>query len=118
MNLQLVSNARNKVGGENFTNQFTMPLLTTIDAENKDLFVRVLNVSYPQTIENVKKEECGICVRLQFNRGSNSLVTITYQTDMIYIPAGYYTLEKLVNTLTPFRHSPVASILRDRRLEI
>lgn len=98
MNLQLVSNARNKVGGENFTNQFTMPLPTTLDAENKDLYIRALSVSYPQTIENVKKEECGILVRLNFHRGVTD-VKITYEMDMMYITPRYYTLEKLINTL-------------------
>jgi hypothetical protein len=66
MNLQIVSNARNEVGGENYTNQFVMPLPTLLDAENKEMFVRVLNISYPLTIENVRKETCGIHVKLSF----------------------------------------------------
>jgi hypothetical protein len=94
----VVSNAKNKVGRENFTNQFTMPLPTTLDAENKDLYIRALSVSYPQTIENVKKEECGILVRLNFHRGVTD-VKITYEMDMMYITPRYYTLEKLINTL-------------------
>ena len=52
MNLQIVSNAPNYAGGENFTNIFTMPLPEQIDAQNENKYVRTLNVSYPLTIEN------------------------------------------------------------------
>ena len=66
MNIQIVSNARNNVGGENFNNTFTMPLLETIDGENEHKHIRVLNVSYPQTIENVREKQCGIRLRYHF----------------------------------------------------
>jgi hypothetical protein len=35
MNVQIVSNTPNKVGGENFNNLFVMPLPEVIDAENE-----------------------------------------------------------------------------------
>ena len=63
MNVQVVSNARNKVGGENFTNKFVMHLPTILDAETKNMHVRALNVSYPLTIENVHENKCGIHIR-------------------------------------------------------
>jgi hypothetical protein len=55
MNLEILSNARNKVGSENYTNEFVMPLPTLLDAENKEMYMRILNISYPLTIEKVYK---------------------------------------------------------------
>ena len=72
MNLQIVSNARNKVGSENYTNEFVMPLPTLLDAENKEMYMRILNISYPLTIENVKKETCGVRIKLSFPATSDS----------------------------------------------
>jgi hypothetical protein len=53
--LEILSNARNKVGSENYTNEFVMPLPTLLDAENKEMYMRILNISYPLTIEKVYK---------------------------------------------------------------
>ena len=73
-----------------------------MDAENKDLFMRVLNISYPLTIENVKKDTCGVRIKLSFPATSHSGIEIKYGTDMMYLPAGYYTLEKLINVLNSY----------------
>ena len=37
MNVQIVSNAMNQVGGVNYTNKFVMPLPTLLDGENNCL---------------------------------------------------------------------------------
>ena len=102
MNLQIVSNAKNRIGGENYTNEFVMPLPTILDAENKEMFMRVLNISYPLTIENIRERTCGIRIKLSFPTTSDSGIELKYETDMMYLPAGYYTLEKLLNTLNSY----------------
>jgi hypothetical protein len=103
MNLQIVSNAKNITGGENFTNEFVMPLSTILDAENRDMYIRVLNISYPLTIQNVLKNKCGIAVRMKFPVvGNNINIDVKYETDMMYLPPGYYTLKEMVNTLNAF----------------
>ncbi|CAB3982219.1 Hypothetical predicted protein [Paramuricea clavata] len=95
MNVQIVSNARNDVGGTNYTNEFVMPLPTLLDAENKELFMKVLNFSYPLTIENVQNKQCGVQLT------SDSGIEIKFKTDM-FLPPGAYTLEKLLDTLNTF----------------
>ena len=102
MNLQIVSNAENKVGGENYTNEFVMPLPTILDAENKEMFMRVLNISYLLTIEHVRSDTCGIRIKLSFPATSDSGIELKYETDMMYIPGGYYTLEKLLNVINSY----------------
>lgn len=103
MNLQIVSNAKNITGGENFTNEFVMPLPTILDAENRDMYIRVLNISYPLTIQNVLKNKCGIAVRMKIPVvGNNINIDVKYETDMMYLPPGYYTLKEMVNTLNAF----------------
>jgi hypothetical protein len=102
MNLQIVSNAKNKVGGENYTNEYVMPLPTVLDAENKEMYMHVLNISYPLTIENVRQEMCGIRIRLAFPATSDSGIELKYETDMMYIPPGYYTLKKLIDVINSF----------------
>ena len=89
------------MGGENFTNSFVMPLPTIFDAENKDMYMRVLNLSYPLTIENVKEETCGIRIRLAFSATSDSGIELKYETDM-FIPPGYYTLVKLIDVINSY----------------
>ncbi|CAB4006572.1 Hypothetical predicted protein [Paramuricea clavata] len=79
-----------------------MPLPTHLDAENKDLFMRVLNISYPLTIENVKKDTCGVHIKLCFPTTSHLGIEIKYEMDMMHLPAGYYTLEKLINVLNSY----------------
>ena len=103
MNIQIVSNARNIIGGENFTNEFVMPLPTLLDGENRDMYIRVLNISYPLTIQNVLQKKCGIAVRMRFPTVSNDInFDVKYETDMMYLPPGYYTLTEMVNTLNAF----------------
>ena len=103
MNLQIVSNAKNITGGENFTNEFVMPLSTILDTENRDMYIRVLNISYPLTIQNVLKNKCGIAVRMKFPVvGNNININVKYETDMMYLLPGYYTLKEMVNTLNAF----------------
>jgi hypothetical protein len=72
-----------------------MPLPEIIDNEKK--IIRVLNVSYPLTIDNVAEKKCGICVHFHFRlfRDVGSIdCSIKYRTNRMYLPAGYYTLEK------------------------
>ncbi|CAB3988431.1 Hypothetical predicted protein [Paramuricea clavata] len=79
-----------------------MPLPTLLDAENKELFMRVLNFSYPLTIENVQNEQCGVQLFMHFPTSSDSGIEIFFKTDMMYLPPGSYTLQKLLDTLNTF----------------
>ncbi|CAB3995180.1 Hypothetical predicted protein [Paramuricea clavata] len=79
-----------------------MPLPTLLDAENKELFMRVLNFSYPLTIENVQNEQCGVQLFMFFPTMSDSGIEINFKTDMMYLPPGSYTLQKLLDTLNTF----------------
>ncbi|CAB3995355.1 Hypothetical predicted protein [Paramuricea clavata] len=102
MNIQIVSNAINQAGGTNYTNEFVMLLPMMLDAENRELFMHVLNISYLLTIENVLKEKCGVRITLHFPTTSNSGIAIKYKTDMIYIPLGYYSLKGLISILNSY----------------
>ena len=66
MNIEIVSNARNREGGENYNNVFTMPLPEEIDVDNRRKTIRILRISYPQTIENVHENQCGIRIKGAF----------------------------------------------------
>ncbi|CAB3977068.1 Hypothetical predicted protein [Paramuricea clavata] len=79
-----------------------MPLTTLLDAENKEMFMRVLNISYPLTIENVQKESCSIRIKLNFPSTSDSDISVKYKANMMYIPAGYYSLEKLIHVINSY----------------
>ncbi|CAB3983359.1 Hypothetical predicted protein [Paramuricea clavata] len=79
-----------------------MPLPTLFDAENKELYMRVLNLLYPLTIENVQSEKCGVQLKMVFPTTSDSGIQIKFKTDMMYLPPGAYTLEKLLDTLNTF----------------
>ena len=82
-----------------------MPLPEVIDGENHERSIRVLRVSYPLTIENVAEQTCGIRLRYHFYKfrgdSSRTLAGVTnpeeikFQTNMMYLPAGHYTLEKI-----------------------
>ena len=112
MNVEIVSNTPNNMGGENVNNKFTMALPEPVDVENSRRNIRVLRVSYPLTIENVGEKKCGI--RLYYNfelfRGSADRTLngklnpekISYRTDWLWLPAGHYTLPKMVETLNMF----------------
>jgi hypothetical protein len=100
MNIQIVSNARNREGGENYNNVFTMPPPEEIDADNRRKTIHILSISYPQTIENVHENQCGIRIKYNFSRslyGNPS--SVKYRTPMMYLPAGHYTLEKMLTYL-------------------
>ncbi|CAB3978332.1 Hypothetical predicted protein [Paramuricea clavata] len=79
-----------------------MPLPTLLDAENKELYMRVLNFSYPLTIENVQNEDCGVQLFMRFPTQSDSGIEINFKTDMMYVPEGSYTLQRLIDTLNTF----------------
>ncbi|CAB3989931.1 Hypothetical predicted protein [Paramuricea clavata] len=83
------------------------------DAENQQKTLRVLNVTYPLTIENVSKESCGI--RLQYNwykfRAKSNCAgagiaspeeEVTFDTQWLYLPPGYYTLDKMLEVLNAY----------------
>jgi hypothetical protein len=112
MNIQLFSNVKNKVGDENFNNKFVSTLPELIDGENHQKTIRVLNVSYPLTMENVAEKSCGTRLTYNFSlfrqtsvaklisKGQNE--RIKYTTDWMYLPAGFYTLEKMIETLNMY----------------
>ena len=100
MNIQIVSNARNKEGGVNYNNIFTMPLPEEIDSENERKSIRILNITYPQTIENVHEEQCGIRIKYNLRRIIGGFPnSLKYQTPMMYLPAGHYSLNKMLRYL-------------------
>jgi hypothetical protein len=100
MNILISSNTENKVGGKNFNNDFVVSLPEIIDAENSAKSIRVLNVAYPKTIENVMLEKCGIklnfIVDVDFN---NDQTEAKFTTDWLFLPAGQYSLENMILTL-------------------
>jgi hypothetical protein len=107
MNILISSNTANKVGGENFNNDFVVTLPESIDGENSNKSIRVLNVAYPQTIENVGLEKCGIKLiftcDLDYNDPSDNNAfyggRIKFTTGWLFLPAGQYDMETLLNTL-------------------
>ena len=103
MNLQIVSDSVNRVGMKNYTNDFTMSLSEPIDAENNDVYLRVLNVSYPLTIKTVLDMFWTI-VGLKWNtllRIFNPTEVI-FSTSKINLPNGIYTMKMLVDTLNSY----------------
>jgi hypothetical protein len=102
MNLQIVSNASNLVGGVNYNYIFVMTLSETIEAENAQKTIRTLNVSYPLSIENVGLEKCGIRLFYDFRDIRTSGENIKYKTEWIYLPAGHYTLKEMIKTLNRY----------------
>jgi hypothetical protein len=109
MNVQIYSNTPNKEGGTNYNNEFTMTLPEQIDAENEKKTIRVLNVTYPLAIENVEEKSCGIRLSYLFSlfrnddrTGFTSAEVIKYETAWMYLPPGFYTLEKMLNELNKY----------------
>jgi hypothetical protein len=113
MNIQIYSNTPNKEGGTNYNNEFTMTLPEQIDAENEKKTIRVLSVTYPLAIENVEEKSCGIRLRYTFSwyRGQKIYRTtpmlldpeiVKYETAWMYLPAGTYTLKKLLRKLNKY----------------
>jgi hypothetical protein len=105
MNVQIVSNTPNLVGSENFNNDFVMPLPEVIDGENEKKTIRVPNVSYPLTIENVEENSCGIRIHYHFSLFQQTGLidaSIKYSSNWIYLPAGYYTVGHMVASINSF----------------
>jgi hypothetical protein len=103
MNLQIVSDSVNRVGMKNYTNDFTMSLSEPIDAENNDVYLRVLNVSYPLTIKTVL-DDCWFKVEYTFKgfKGSANPAEVIFSTGKINLPDGIYTMKTLVDTLNSY----------------
>ena len=98
MNVQIYSNTPNQEGAVNYNNKFTMTLPEQIDGENKTRYIRALNVTYPLAIDNIEEKCCGIKLKyFLFWRGN--LDRIELKTEWLYLPAGRYTLEKIINKL-------------------
>ena len=103
MNLQIVSDSVNRVGGKNYTNKFTMSLSEVVDAENNDVYINVQSVSYPLTIKNVLND-CSFEVTITFLnfKEINQPSQITFSTGKVVLPDGIYTLDKLISTLNSY----------------
>jgi hypothetical protein len=107
MNVKILSNTLNTEGNKNYNNKFTMSLPEQIDAENGQKVIRVLNVTYPLTIDNVTTTNCG--VRLKYNwiwfRGYRDVNTadekVCFETEC-FLPPGHYTLPKLLQVLNAY----------------
>lgn len=103
MNLLIVSDSTNKIGATNYNNEFTMTLNECIDAENKNMYIRVLNVSYPCTIKNVLDKDCHFQLRIKFlNFKHGNPCEITFDTGIVHIPSGFYTLGALIDILNNY----------------
>jgi hypothetical protein len=107
MNVQIYSNTPNKEGGTNYNNEFTMTLPEQVDAEKKTICV--LNVTYPLAIENVEEKSCGIRLTYLFSlfrehdrTGFTLDEVLKYDTGWLYLPPGFYTLEKLLTELNNY----------------
>jgi hypothetical protein len=86
-----------------------MTLPEQIDAENEKKTIRVLNVTYPLAIENVEENSCGIRLIYLFTDFRNHDRTgltisevIKYETMWMYLPPGFYTLEKILKELNNY----------------
>ena len=103
MNLQIVSDSVNRVGGKNYTNEFTMSLSEVVDAENNDVYINVQSVSYPLTIKNVLND-CSFEVTITFLnfKEINQPSQITFSTGKVVLPDGIYTLDKLISALNSY----------------
>jgi hypothetical protein len=102
MNVQIYSNTKNQEGDVNYNNKFAVTLPESIDGENKTRYIRPLNVSYPQMINNVQEKTCGIRFKHTLFWKSKPTVepdNLTVETDWIYLEPGRYTLKKLVKKL-------------------
>ena len=100
MNFLLTSNTENKVGGTNFNNDFVVSFPEIIDAENSKKSIRVLNVAYPKTIDNVKKEKCGIKLNFTFNvQYLQDGAEAKFTTDWMFLPSGQYSLQDIIDSL-------------------
>ena len=109
MNVKILSNTPNAEGNTNYNNKFAMSLPEQIDAENGLKVIRVLNVTYPLTIDNVAPKSCGIRLKYMWSafRGKQRIFNpptevIRFETPWLFVPAGYYTLPKLLEVLNAY----------------
>ena len=111
MNVKILSNTPNAEGNTNYNNKFAMSIPEQIDAENGQKVIRVLNVTYPLTIDNVTSQNCGIRLKYQFSafRGKirdpylgQPTERVEFDTEWLYVPGGYYTLSKLLEVLNAY----------------
>jgi hypothetical protein len=71
-----------------------------IDAENSKKSIRVLNVAYPKTIDNVKKEKCGIKLNFIFDvQYTADGAEAKFTTDWMFLPSGQYSLKDIIDSL-------------------
>jgi hypothetical protein len=110
MNVKILSNTPNAEGNTNYNNKFAMSLPEQIDAENGQKVIRVLNVTYPLTIDNVTLTNCGVRLKYSWamfrNKNRNDikapLEMVNFDTDWLYIPPGFYTLTNLLQVLNAY----------------
>jgi hypothetical protein len=110
MNVKILSNTPNAEGNTNYNNKFAMSLPEQIDAEDGLKVIRVLNVTYPLTIDNVAPKSCGIRLKYLFygfrgkirNPFNDPTEWIEFDTEWLFVPAGYYTLPKLLEVLNAY----------------
>ena len=109
MNVKILSNTPNAEGNTNYNNKFAMSLPEQIDAENGLKVIRVLNVTYPLTIDNVAPKSCGIRLKYMWSafRAKQRIFNpptevIRFETAWLFVPAGYYTLPKLLEVLNAY----------------
>ena len=110
MNVKILSNTPNAEGNTNYNNKFAMSLPEQIDAENGQKVIRVLNVTYPLTIDNVTPQSCGIRLKYLFygfrgkirNPFNDPTEWVEFDTEWLFVPAGYYTLSKLLEVLNAY----------------
>jgi hypothetical protein len=111
MNVKLLSNTPNAEGNTNYNNKFAMSLPEQIDAENGAKVIRVLNVTYPLTIDNVAPKSCGVRLKYKWSgfRGKKRgpyvgkvSEVVHFDTSWLFVPPGYYTLPKLLEVLNAY----------------
>jgi hypothetical protein len=110
MNVKILSNTPNAEGNTNYNNKFAMSIPEQIDAENGQKVIRVLNVTYPLTIDNVTLTNCGVRLKYNWlgfrNKNRNGIKApdeiVSFDTDWLYIPPGFYTLTNLLQVLNAY----------------
>ena len=60
----------NYVSGNNYTNDFVMPLLCPIDDVNSSVSIQVVNVSYPKSVTNIDDNELYIHFSFSYKKCS------------------------------------------------
>ena len=119
MNLQILSNTVME-GRTNKTNEFEMKLLHAIDALNNEMFIEVLEVSYPSSTKNVGKKDCWFVLQIFYEDFKKNTINETYEKCKLqflskdfYVPEGIYSLEKLINFLNNMLEEFDIFVLKD-----